>query len=242
MQAGIRDDDVKIRAVVYGSRMLSGQAKRGKQYREVKRVYQIFFVNNILFSNSEKVPRRYSVREETEYDQLSDVMEIIFYELPKLDDYVQRYREGKEALKTLPLEVKWGIYLGYQGKEGVEEMIQELSRGEEGIMSAERELGRMSRDAEQWARALFREKAAMDYRSGMGNARDRGREEGIKLGEARGRQEGIKLGEARGQEKGLKLGQEQARRESARRMKKDGFTPEQIQKYSGLSSEEIRGL
>ncbi|MDR1972745.1 MAG: hypothetical protein LBQ46_12595 [Treponema sp.] len=147
------------------------------------------------------------------------------------------------------LEAKWGIYLGYQGKEGVAGMIQELSRGEEGIMSAERELGRMSRDAEQWARALFREKAAMDYRSGMGNARDRGREEGIKLGEARGRQEGIKLGEARGRQEGIKLGeargQEEARREkleSARRMKKDGFTPEQIQKYSGLPPEEIRGL
>ncbi|MDR1971846.1 MAG: Rpn family recombination-promoting nuclease/putative transposase [Treponema sp.] len=221
MQAGIRDDDVKIRAVVYGSRMLSGQAKRGKQYREVKRVYQIFFVNGILFSNSEKVPRRYSVREETEYDQLSDVMEIIFYELPKLDGYVARYREGKEALKTLPLEVKWGIYLGYQGKEGVAGMIKELSRGEEGIMSAERELGRMSRDAEQWARALFREKAAMDYRSGMGNARDRGREEGIKLGLEQAHREKL---------------------ESARKLREIGLSSTQIQETLGLSLAEIRKL
>jgi predicted transposase/invertase (TIGR01784 family) len=147
------------------------------------------------------------------------------------------YPPWEKLLPPAKLEVKWGIYLGYQGKEGVAGMIQELSRGEEGIKSAERELGKMNRDAEQWARALFREKAAMDYRSGMGNAR----EDGVKLGRAQGREEGIVIGEARGLELGLK----QARREkleSARRMKKDGFTPEQIQKYSGLSPEEIRKL
>jgi predicted transposase/invertase (TIGR01784 family) len=237
MQAGMGGDDIKIRAVVYSARVLSAQAKRGEKYREVKRVYQIFFVDRILFPDSEKVPRRYSMREETEHDQLSDVMEIIFYELPKLDGYVQRYREGKVELKELPLEVKWGIYLRYQSKEGVEDMIRELSRGADGIRCAERELGRMSRDAEQWARALFREKAAMDYRSGMGNARDRGREEGIKLGEARGRQEGIKIGEARGQE--------QARREKleiARKLREIGLSSTQIQETLGLPPEETGKL
>jgi NCAIR mutase (PurE)-related protein len=46
-------------------------------------------------------------------------------------------------------------------------------------------------------------------------------------------------------EDGIKIGEEKARKEkieSARKMKADGFTAEQIQKYAGLSPEEIRRL
>jgi predicted transposase/invertase (TIGR01784 family) len=148
-------------------------------------------------------------------------MEIIFYELPKLEKYVREYFEGRGRIGNLPVEVKWGIYLGYRGRDGMEGLIAELGRVEEGIMRAERVMEKMNRDAEQWARAIFREKAAMDYRSGMGNARE----------------DGIKIGEERATEKARK-----EKLESARKMKADGFTAEQIQKYAGLSPQEIRKL
>jgi flagellar biosynthesis/type III secretory pathway protein FliH len=45
-------------------------------------------------------------------------------------------------------------------------------------MKADRALKKISREREHWARTLFREKAAMDYRSGMYNAHQRGLEEG----------------------------------------------------------------
>ncbi|GHV95494.1 hypothetical protein AGMMS50293_18140 [Spirochaetia bacterium] len=38
-------------------------------------------------------------------------------------------------------------------------------------MRAERALTKVSRDYEKWARTLYREKAEMDYRSGMYTAR-----------------------------------------------------------------------
>ncbi|MFP3041553.1 hypothetical protein LQZ19_06985, partial [Treponema primitia] len=42
---------------------------------------------------------------------------------------------------------------------------------------ADRALKKISREREHWARTMFREKAAMDYNSGMYNAYQRGREE-----------------------------------------------------------------
>ena len=71
--------------------LLSAQSKRGEPYKEIKRVYQIFFLNCILFPESHKLPRRYRYREETEQDELTKAVEIIFYELPKLEQRVKDY-------------------------------------------------------------------------------------------------------------------------------------------------------
>jgi predicted transposase YdaD len=60
------------------------------------------------------------------------------------------------------------------------------------------------------------------------------RDEGIRLGEKKGRNEGIQVGERKGiRERALK---------TARLMKKDGFTPGQIRKYTELSLQDIQGL
>ncbi|WP_010263883.1 PD-(D/E)XK nuclease family transposase, partial [Treponema primitia] len=70
--------------------------KRGEQYKQIRRVYQIFFLNFVLFPGSDKVPRRYFMQEEDEHDRLSDVVCSIFYELPKLDKLVQDCLSGKQ--------------------------------------------------------------------------------------------------------------------------------------------------
>jgi ABC-type amino acid transport substrate-binding protein len=47
------------------------------------------------------------------------------------------------------------------------------------------------------------------------------------------RDEGVLLGERKGRDDGLR----EAARETARRMREDGFTPAQIQKYTGFPPE-----
>jgi flagellar biosynthesis/type III secretory pathway protein FliH len=95
----------------------------------------------------------------------------------------------------LPIELKWCLYFKYRTDEGAAKLIEELCREEEGIMRADRALQKISRDEEQWARALFREKARMDYRSEMNAARRNGKAEGLA--------EGLALGEAKGKAEGL---------------------------------------
>jgi predicted transposase/invertase (TIGR01784 family) len=172
------DDDLKARALLLAAKLLAGQAKRGKKYATAKRVYQIFFLNCELFPESNKVPRRYFAMEEAEHDRLSDKLEIIIYEMPKLEQYVKGYFEGTVDMKNLSPEQKWCIYLRYKSNEQMEPLIQELCRQEEGIMRADRALAKISRDEEKWARALFREKAAMDYSSEL-YATAKARAEGI---------------------------------------------------------------
>ena len=68
----------------------------------------------------------------------------------------------------------------------------------------------------------------------MSDAREEGLEKGREEGLAEGRKEGLKEGLKEGYEESVKL--------TAQNMKKDGISPELIQKYTGLSLEEIGAL
>ena len=67
--------------------------------------------------------------------------------------------------------------------------------------------------------------------------------EGAELrGEKRGEAKGLAKGLAKGRAEGLAKGLAKGRAETARNMKADGMSIELIQKYSGLSPEEIAQL
>ncbi|GHU05512.1 hypothetical protein FACS1894147_11750 [Spirochaetia bacterium] len=100
MQMGLSGDNLKNRAAYYAARLLSGQAEKGEHYSQIKRVYQVFFLNSTLFPGSKKFPRRYFLMEEEEHDKLSEVEEVIFYELPKLEGLVNAWLEGRLPLIT----------------------------------------------------------------------------------------------------------------------------------------------
>jgi predicted transposase/invertase (TIGR01784 family) len=139
-------------------------------------VYQIVFLNDILFPRSGKLPRRYSYREESEHDRLTEAVEIIFYEMPKLERRVQDYLEGKTDTETLREDEKWCIYMKYRHEQRVLPLIEELCQREKGIMRAEKEMVKVSRDYRKYAREMAIVKNEIDhasfYRSGLadGNA------------------------------------------------------------------------
>jgi flagellar biosynthesis/type III secretory pathway protein FliH len=68
-------------------------------------------------------------------------------------------------------------------------LIEKLCREEDGIMSAEKVLNTVSREYEEWARALYQWRADMDYRSGMATAHDKGLEQGLEQGYEKGLKE-----------------------------------------------------
>jgi predicted transposase/invertase (TIGR01784 family) len=116
--------------------------------------------------------------EDTEHDRLNDLIEILFYELPKLEGKALAVAEGREEAGNLSDEERWCMYMVYQKDEGKEELIKKLIGEDEGLMSTEKVLDKVSRDREEWAKALSRELAEMDYRSGMDNAERKGLEKG----------------------------------------------------------------
>jgi len=192
MQIGKSGDDLKSRAayyaslrsasarkglytpqtrLVYASMLLAGNSKKGDHYKDIKRVYQIFFLNCILFPGSEKLPRRYGYREETEQDELTKAVEIIFYEMPKLEQRVKDYLAGKPGTEDLSEDQKWCIYMKYRHEELVEPLIEELCRKEEGIMHAEKALSKVDRNYAKYAREMSIIKGRMERAAAIHNAR-----------------------------------------------------------------------
>ncbi|MDR3068902.1 MAG: Rpn family recombination-promoting nuclease/putative transposase [Cellulomonas sp.] len=232
MQMNLTGDNLKNRAAYYAARLLSGQGEKGGLYGRIKRVYQVFFLNAVLFPGSTKLPRRYYLMEEKEQDKLTDAVEVIFYELPKLEGLVKGCLEGREpweGLESLSVEEKWCIYFKYKQDGRAARLIEELCREEEGIMRAEQALTKVSRDYEKWARALSREKAEMDYYAGITYAREEGLSEGLSKGQALGRAEGL----SEGYERAI----QEARREkleTARKLKEIGLSAEKIEAATGL--------
>ncbi|GHV24335.1 hypothetical protein FACS189498_1320 [Spirochaetia bacterium] len=210
MQMDVSGDNLKNRAAFYAARLLSGQAEKGEFYGQMKRVYQVFFLDGVLFPESPRFSRRFCLMDKEEHEDLSDLVEIIFYELPKLEDLANRYlegRKGKERLEDLSAEEKWCIFLKYKKEKAAAGLIAELCREEEGIMRAEQAISKVSRDYNEWAVALYKDKAERDYLAGMAYARYKGKAEGYA----------------------------QARLEIARKLRERGLSEREIQDATGLS-------
>ena len=218
MQTDKYADDLKKRAGFYASALLVGQHKRGKTYRSAKRVYQIFFLNCVLFPQSGKFSRRYFYQEEEEHDRLSDETEIIFYELPKLETRFKDCLAGGTGMENLPKDEKWCIYMNYRHEQGAEELIEQLCQTEEGIMRAENAVRKINRDYIQYARDVAEMKNNIDRQLDM----ERAEREVL----AKGRQEG------RAEEK----------LEIAHKMKEMGDSVEKIQTITGLPTETIEQI
>ena len=218
MQTGKSADDLKKRAEFYTAMLLAGQHTRGKTYRSVKRVYQIFFLNCILYPQSKKLPRRYFYQEEEEHDRLNEVAEIILYEMPKLEERVQNLLAGKAKMETLSKEEKWCTYMKYRHEEWAGALIEELCRTEAGIMRAEQAVTKISRDYIRYAKKMAEIKNSMDRAEELLYAR----EEGEKIG--------------------MEKGHEDEKLEIARKMKEMGDPIEKIQIVTGLPTETIEQL
>jgi predicted transposase/invertase (TIGR01784 family) len=226
IQTSENQEDIKTRALVYASLLLSGQTKKGGHYEEIKRVYSIFFLDFILFPQSTKVPRRYLPLEEDEHDILNDKLSLYFYEMPKLEQFVKRYLEGEEGVDELRPEEKWCIYFRYRGNEKMSGLIEELCGKSEGIMKADRVAQKISRSEEQWAKALFRLKARMDRnyetiylrKIAVEEARKVAAEEGLAKGRQEGREEGLVKGLAKGYEEAFSLIEQGYTLEEARKI------------------------
>ena len=186
MQIEKSSDDLKNRAAQYSAALQFSQAKKGVRYKNIRRVYQIFFLNHILFPG-DKLPRRYGYREETEHDLLTESTEIIFYEMPKLERRVRDYFTGRIGVENLSDEEKWCIFFKYHHEQQAQALIKELCRKEEGIMRAEKQVEKLPRSYIRFmTTGLDRYRAQLDLMDRLNAAHA----EGLEEGQLKGRNEG----------------------------------------------------
>ena len=220
MQTSKSNDDLCKRAEYYTAVILAGRLPKGKMYKDIKRVYQIFFLNFILFPQSDKFSRRYYYQEAEDHERLSNTTEIIFYELPKLEQRFRDFQAGMAGMENLTEEEKWCIYIKYRHENF--ELIEHICQKEEGIMHAEKAVKRVSRDLRMYARRVAEMKYTIDSSISYSTGKAEGREEGI--------------------QEGLTEGLEKGKLQIARNLLDKGSTPEFVQEITGLDMKTIQEL
>ena len=214
MQVG-RQDFIIERLLYYWSRVYSKQIKEGQDYDKLERTIAILIVDFELkgLEQVEYITKWKIIEERNRKLILTDKLEIVILELNKI--------KGKERVEGELLD--WLFFIDNPNSERVKEKVKENKE----LKEASEKLQTMSEEEYMERMAWFREKAILDYNTGMSSARRKGIQEGI--------QKGIQKGETLG----IAKGEKKAKLEDAKKMIEEGINIKTIIKITGLTKEEI---
>ena len=203
------------RSLYYWSKLYSEQLNEGEDYSVLKRT----ICRNILnfkYLKTRKFHSGYRLKEMYSNEELTNVAEIHFIEIPKLE-------EGSDEKDML---VAWIEFL----KNPESEKVRSLEMSVEEIREAKDELIKMSNDDTQRELYEMRAKTLRDKISALNEAERKG----LKKGREEGRKEGI--------EEGKREGEKNKAIEIAKSLITIGLDKEAISKSTGLDLCEIEKL
>lgn len=156
------------RSLYYWSKLYSEQLNEGKDYSILKRTICINILN-FKYLKTRKFHSAYRLKEIYSNEELTDVAEIHFIEIPKLED-------GSDEKDML---VPWIEFL----KDPESEKVRNLEMSIEEIRQAKDELIKMSNDDTQRELYEMRAKTLKDKISALNEAERKGIQKGIQEGE-----------------------------------------------------------
>ena len=215
------------RSLYYWSKLYSEQLNEGEDYSVLKRTICINILN-FKYLKTRMFHSVYRMKEIHTNEELSDIEEIHFIEIPKLED-------GSDEKDML---VAWIEFL----KNPESEKVRSLEMSVDEIREAKDELIKMSNDDTQRELYEMRAKTLRDKISALNEAERKG----IKKGREEGRKEGIEEGRKEGIEEGIKEGIEKGEKNKAIEIAKSlinlGLDKEAISKSTGLDLCEVEKL
>ena len=167
------------RSLYYWSKMYEGQLTKGQDYDTLSRTICI----NILdfkYLKNDNFHNCYRLKEKTTNEELTDVMELHFIEIPKL-----RKLENTEDISDM-LEA-WITFI----ESPTSELIDKLEMSSDEIKEAKEELVRLSGNDKERERYEKRFESLLEQNSLLANAERKGLQKGIQKGIQKGRKEGI---------------------------------------------------
>lgn len=212
--------NIDKRSTYYMATLETDEIKKGEDYREIKNVIVINLLNfefykrnsyhNIAHMKFEKTKENeYVDMGYTEEEEIATSdLEMHFIEIPKFE---KKNPEAKTKLE------QWLWLLA-----GREDKLEMAKKENKEIKKAMDIINEMSMDEKEWELYMSRQRAILDYNTGMRDAREEGIKEGIK--------EGI--------EEGAKI----EKLEIAKNMLKEGVDKKIIERVTGLTKEEIEKL
>ena len=211
------------RSLFYWSKLYSEQLNEGEDYIVLKRTICINILN-FKYLKTRKFHSGYRLKEIYSNEELTDVAEIHFIEIPKLE-------EGTDEKDML---VAWIEFL----KNPESEKVRSLEMSIDEIREAKDELIRMSNDDTQRELYEMRAKTIKDKISALNEAERKG----IKKGRQEGIKEGLQKGIQEGLQKGIQEGEKSKAIEIAKSLINIGLDKETISKSTGLDLNEIEKL
>ena len=222
MQGRNINDDYGKRTEYHVAHILNHYTTKGDPWGETPKVYQISVLNFIFDKEEKNCFNHYILRNE-HGRTISKTLNVLFLELPKVLPL-------KDDIQTLTEIEMWGKFFLNANKPEKKVFINELAKANRGIQMAVRVLQSISQDELNWYRESSYWMRVSDDKTMKIAAQKRGHAEGL----AEGRAEGLAEGRAEG-EKNKAI-------EIANNAIAMGFSPEQIQKMTGLSIETIKNL
>jgi predicted transposase/invertase (TIGR01784 family) len=206
------------RFLYYWSTEYSSQLGEGDEYVQLCPVISIFFVDGIMFPNTDRYHLRFQILEQTDHFPFTRHLEMHVFQLPlftkTVDEltndldlwlYIMNNAEGLDV-DNLPIRLRTSE---------VEEVLRALMMLKEDQVRREiyaaREKAR--RDARDWqialehAQKLAQESYARGHEEGLKEGRDEGLKEGHDEGLKEGRDQGLKEGRDQGLDKGELIGE-----------------------------------
>ena len=211
-----------VRLEYHVARLFVGQDihGKGKDYDDLKKCYQITILAKTKFFSDKNLTHTFLYYDPDTCVSLEGKTRIITVELEKTKPIINK---PVEEMTNAEL---WAVFFQYLTDEKKRDIIIEIINHEEGIAMAVETLGTFTQDEIEYIRQSTLIKSELDWRSRIGDAENKGRNEGLSLGH----------------NEGLIEGRNEANLENARKMKAMGFLAEQIQAVTGLSTETIAKL
>lgn len=202
------------RSLYYWSKIYCEQLESGEKYSKLKKTICINILDfNTLDTN--KYHSMFKIKENEENYVLTDLLEIHFLEMKKLDGY-----KANDDLS------QWVSFI----KADSREVLEKMAKVNPNIDKAVNVLTTMSQDKKARAEYLSREMALHDEATKIKEAM----EEGYEQGKEEGREEGIK--------EGIKEGREEANIEAAKKLLQLGVDIDIIVKSTSLTKERVMEL
>ena len=158
------------RSLYYWSKLYEEQLSEGDRYDKLSRTVCI----NILdfkYLKNDRFHTGYRLKEIETNEELTDLQEIHFIEIPKL----KRFESTEEIVDLLE---GWVEFL----RDPESEVIRKLEMSNKEIREAKDELYRLSRNSKERELYYLREKSLRDEISALANAKEKGLKEGLKQG------------------------------------------------------------
>ena len=171
--AGGQHKNLKGKSVYYLTDLHSSQSSRGiRRYDHLAQTYQITFCSYSVFPDQPEYVNSFSLRNDRTSELLCDAVQIVFVELSKLNEVLDKPVSEMSALD------KWSVFLQYAPDQTHREKINEVIESEEVLQMAGNLLMSISQDEVERARFRSRRKFQTDMQSDFATAEDNGRVKG----------------------------------------------------------------